>query len=362
VRRAFGSNRAEVETWETNPVGNVANLVTGGVYRVRGTATDAGATRPWSLVLKACRDPGQAQHHDVRASNYWKREFLAFNTGLLADLPPGVRAPLCYGTEERAAEDAWLWLEDLTDAYGIPWPLERYALAARHAGQFNGAYLAGRPIPDVPWLSLRAGLSYRDVLGPNLERVQALGDHPLVRREWPDATLLARSMRLWQEREAFYAALARLPQTLCHMDFFRLNVFAVRSPHGDDETVAVDWASLGTAAVGEELAPLVYMSPVLAGEHADRSRELGETCFEGYLAGLRDAGWPGDARLARLGYTAGVISFGGAYSPVAIDKPAVIAQVERAWGPLGDVLDRWAAVRPYMLELADEARELMQKA
>jgi hypothetical protein len=359
VRRALGSATADVQSWDVRPLGNVANAVTGGVYRVRGTASDASAPVSWSLVLKACHDPGEEQHHDARAHNYWKREFLAYGSGLLEDLPPGVRAPRFYGAVERPDGGTWLWFEDLTDAYGSPWPLERYGLAARHAGQFNGAYLTGRPIPDLPWLSVRAGLSFFDQMGPSLERVDALGDHPLVRREWPDATVLERSARLWREREAFYTALARLPRTLCHMDLFRLNLFAVRSPHGDDETVGVDWAFLGLAAVGEELAPLVYASPLLAGEDADQARELGETCFEGYLAGLRDAGWSGDARLARLGYTAGVIRYGGAITPLAIDNPAVIPQVEIAWGPFGEILDRWVAVRPYMLDLADEARELM---
>jgi hypothetical protein len=42
-----------------------------------------------------------------------------------------------------------------------------------------------------------------------------------------------------------------------------------------------------------------------------------------------------------------------------MDNPAAIAGAERAWGPLGEFVDRWAAVRLYVLELADEARELM---
>ena len=92
---------------------------------------------------------------------------------------------------------------------------------------------------------------------------------------------------------------------------------------------------MGTLAHGEEPT---WQSPLPTGEGEGE----GET-----------------SRLARLGYTAGVIRFGGAYSPLAIDNSAVIPQVERSWGPLDDILDRWAAVRPYMLDLADEARVLM---
>lgn len=93
----------------------------------------------------------------------------------------------------------------------------------------------------------------------------------------------------------------------------------MRGPDGRDETVAVDWAFLGTAAVGEELASLVCASVMLADADPDRVRELGETCFEGYLAGLRDAGWDGDPKLVRLGYAAGTIRYG--LFPAAIVGP-----------------------------------------
>ena len=43
----------------------------------------------------------------------------------------------------------------------------------------------------------------------------------------------------------------------------------------------------------------------------------------------------------------------------AID-PETAEGVERAWGPYGEILDRNAAVQQYTLDLADEARELIQ--
>jgi hypothetical protein len=359
VRRAIGRATAEVAAWDVRPLGGAANPVTGTLRRVRGTAHDGGAPVPWSVVLKECNDPGQDEHHDPRSQDYWKREFLVYASGLLEDLPPGVRAPRCYGTQEHADRTAWLWLEDVTDAHAGPWPVERYALAARHAGQFNGAYLAGRPIPDRPWLSIGIARSFFEWLGPQLERVGEFRDHPLVRREWPDPALLDRSLRLWREREAFYAALARLPRTLAHLDLARCNLFAARGPDGADETVAIDWAFTGTAAVGEELAALACASAFLLREHADRVRELGETCFEGYLTGLRDAGWRDDARLARLGYAAGLIRYAGTITPSAIGDPAVMAWLEGAWGPYPATVDRWMGARRYILDLADEARQLM---
>jgi hypothetical protein len=56
-----------------------------------------------------------------------------------------------------------------------------------------------------------------------------------------------------------------------------------------------------------------------------------------------------------------VIRNGGTPTPIAIDSPETIAQVESAWGRFGDFLDRLASMRPYILDLAEEARELMLK-
>ena len=131
--------------------------------------------------------------------------------------------------------------------------------------------------------------------------------HLLVRRAWPVAGTAERVLRVWQEREIFLKALERLPHTLAHLDLFKLNFFAVPGVDGSDETVAIDWSFLGTAAVGEELASLVCMSVTIGGDHADRVRDLGELAFACYLEGLREAGWSGDARLARLGYAGGPV-------------------------------------------------------
>jgi hypothetical protein len=315
-----------------------------------------------------CRAPAGAASASPRAPNYWKREYLAYASGLLADLPPGgLRAPRCLGAEERPGEEAWLWLEALQEASPGPWPLTRYAQAARHAGRFNGAYLTGRPLPAVPWLSAGVAQAVAAPHGELLARLPEFAAHPLVRRQWPDAATAARVVRLWREREAFFGALARLPQTLCHLDLFRHNAFAVRSlgrePAAEvaDATVAVDWASLGTAAVGEELAPLVFISPLVGDAAPERARELGEVAFEGYLKGLRDAGWAGEARLVRLGYTAGLIRYNTfALGLHAAIDPGFAPRIERGFGrPFEEVLDRIAAVERYTLDVTDEARVLL---
>ena len=68
--------------------------------------------------------------------------------------------------------------------------------------------------------------------------------------------------------------------------------------------MAVDWAYAGHGAVGEELEQLVVASLYFF-EHAGIApHDLDAACFAGYVAGLREAGWAGDERLVRLGFTA----------------------------------------------------------
>ena len=56
------------------------------------------------------------------------------------------------------------------------------------------------------------------------------------------------------------AALDKLPQTFCHLDAYRPNLFLRRDADGSNQTVAVDWAFTGIASVGEEIANLLAAS------------------------------------------------------------------------------------------------------
>jgi hypothetical protein len=59
---------------------------------------------------------------------------------------------------------------------------------------------------------------------------------------------------------------------------------------------------MGIAPVGAELVALVAGSLGFWEIPADQVKELDRLCFEGYLQGLRDAGWKGDPKLVRTGY------------------------------------------------------------
>jgi hypothetical protein len=95
-----------------------------------------------------------AELDDPSDWDYWKREALAYEAGLLVDLADGFVAPRCYGIRDLGQDHVAIWLEDIVGSGPSRWPLERYGLAARHLGRFNGAYLTGRRLPGWPWLSV----------------------------------------------------------------------------------------------------------------------------------------------------------------------------------------------------------------
>ena len=169
------------------------------------------------------------------------------------------------------------------------WPLERYGVAARHFGQFNGAYLVGRPLPPEAWWG---GADVRNRLAlaePGIHELPHLRHHPLF------AELLAgdrveRILHLWAERERLLAGLARLPQTLCHRDAFRRNLMTRQSADGCEQTVVLDWAATEIGVPGEELVPLFATTLSFVAVPLTRIAELDGVIFAGYIDGLRAAG------------------------------------------------------------------------
>ena len=150
VRDLLGEPAAVVaEEWSYRPLGGGATDGLG-LYRVTGSGRVGGVSHPWALVVKMS---AAADGADPGAWDYPAREGLVYGSGLLDALPGGLAAPRCLAVETQPDGTSWLWLEAITDAHPGPWPLERYAWVARRLGRFNGAYLAGVPLPDQSWLS-----------------------------------------------------------------------------------------------------------------------------------------------------------------------------------------------------------------
>ena len=371
IRRLLGRERATADTWQVVPLQNSFGGATGGIFRVEGSARAGGRTIPFALVLKVIRAPtgrlaGMPQiTADPGGSHYWQREALAYQSGSLDDLP-GLAAPHCYGIKEQADGALWLWLEAVRDDGGPVWPFDCYGTAARHLGQFNGAYLVGRPRPEYAWLSRRwlrdwiplwSGMQDR-----SLVRQEEAWRTPLARIAFPEP-VAEQTLRMWEDEAAFLAALDRLPQTLLHRDANRTNLFCRRRPGQPDETVAVDWAFMGSGAVGEDVVQVIVSTLWRGLVAPEAAEELSAVAWHGYLEGLREAGWQGDERLARLGYAASaVLRFG--FFPGWVLQMATDAEQRARWEaptgkPAEEIVASLGAASRLLLGLAAEARTLI---
>ena len=216
---------------------------------------------PWSLILKIALPPpvgaGLPDGSALPDTANWQREFRIYESGLLPSLPPGLTAPRCHGTEDRAAQGLWLWLEDLGALDESPWSAARVRHLARRLGAFGGAFPGAQAVPHAPWLCARWLRKW--VGSPAMVPDRAVGgwlSHPDAARLLPTEHV-ARFTQLWQEREQFLTALDHVPLTFCHNDVNRANVFVRSTASGDDEIVVIDWEDAGPGAVGEDLAILV---------------------------------------------------------------------------------------------------------
>lgn len=317
VRRLLQSATVEVADWQVRRLGGgFGNPVSLGLYRYAGKGRDRGQHLPWSLVLKVAQSPSNVGASDMGEGedqthwNYWKREMHVYESDLLDSLPGGLVAPRCFGIEERPGNIVWLWLEEVVDIYKPSWSLDRYALAARHFGRFNGVYLSAPSLPAYPWLSvglLRQWCASLDDWLPlfsDLHRRPSAWEHPLLLRIFPHPEQNP-FWRLLVEREQFLTALERLPQTICHKDAYPTNLMARRGKDGEEQTVALDWALAGIGPVGEEMAQLALGA--LDEIEGVAAAEVDQAVFSGYLEGLREMGWPGDAQVVRFGFVASFV-------------------------------------------------------
>lgn len=378
VQVALGESDAVLGAWEAVPLrgGSGAGALTGesALYALTGTARVGGTERAWSTVLKVLTPV--PHRNDPAHIRYWKREPLLYDSGLLKNLPGGLRAPRCYRCDELADGTVWLWLEHIRETGQSPWPLARWALAARHLGQFNAGYLTQRPLPHAGWLTggrLRASV---EAHAPLVARIAAAPDHPEVRRWWP-RSVVAAILRLWEERDAFCTELERLPQTFGHGDAIRRNLLArqqlnraegAKAADGAEEieeTVAIDWEFAGHYAVGEEVGQTLSVASAFYDVEPAALPALDEALFAGYLDGLRDSGWRGDSgdeRSVRIAYAAhaalrNLFNAVGASVPDEAGRAAAKQTYGHTWEALAE---RRAEVRPFLLDRADEARRLLE--
>ena len=291
-----------VTEWQISLLGGLdSSPFAGGVYKVSGQAISAtDQTRDWRVIVKILRSPEgftmpdgtlvtpeMAEKQDY--FGYWQREVLAAQSDLFDYLPADLRVPRFLGATQISSTESWLWQEYLPADHNWKW--DDYFAAAFRLGQWQGTH---ENMPQHPWLShdWLAGWVNGPLTGifGMVDQMNGYG-HPLLTTYFAPEELTA-LRQLWADRQRHLERLAQLPQTLCHLDAHRGNL----SWQGD-ELALLDWAFVGAGALGEELAAFIGASLLLDHVPLSDAEQLERVAFDGYLAGLRTAGWSGDEAL-----------------------------------------------------------------
>ncbi len=275
----------------------LANAATSGIWRVRGTAGSA--------VLKVARLPTAADppkawptSNDPAHWNYWRREALAYESGLAATVyaDAGITAPALLETRTRTDGGIEVWLADVGGLGGFDWPVTRLARFAYELGTAQARW-AGR-VPATPWLSRRWLAQYlAEAAGPTVAIEAADWDHRSL-AGWPEP--VRRQLRqLWADRDRLVAVTETAERTLCHLDVWPANLM-------DDAgtSVLLDWSFTGAGAVGEDAANLIVDSFTDGLMDVALLPELAASATDGYVNGLRDGGWSGSADAVRTAIAA----------------------------------------------------------
>jgi hypothetical protein len=370
VRDLLGRPGATVAAFVARPVEypNVSPAARQ-LVKVTGTARDGDEILPWSLVLKAFRHPEDPDHlvDDPSHYEYWRREPLFFESGLSADLAPGLSAVPCHGVHWRTDDEVWIWLEELTDDHPEGWPPERFVLAAHHLGEFGGAYAAGRALPSAPWLASTRSIQVQysivnpAVRAPVLEALES--PHRRARKAFGAQHGRQALRDAFLRQAAFLDTLDAAPRTLCHNDTMAANLFARQGAGGASETVAIDWALVGIGPLGGDLAQLVAGSACFFRAPVDDLDRLDRQTFEAYLEGVKEGGArvaSSEVRLACLVTILCQWSAVVAFHLIQAVDPAEEAWVTEFWHrPPREVVAQFTPLLAFLGRRARETLELV---
>ena len=105
ARKVLGDPSAQVGEWGLEKLKGGLE-VGSAIYRLSGTAKAGGADQSWSLIIKAIQP--DRTNDDPAGCHYWKRDPLAYQSGLLYTLPGQITAPRLL---RCARKPGWLDLD-----------------------------------------------------------------------------------------------------------------------------------------------------------------------------------------------------------------------------------------------------------
>ena len=363
VRRALGRKDLAITTWDRQVVKAEARTHGRLVCRVSGQARTGGRDDlPWSVFLKVPN--ATSMHYAPWHREPFHREVLLYESGLLGQLPGGIAAPRLLGLTRWADDEPWMWLQDVTGLPALQWPAERFAQVARQFGQMQGAFLAGKRLPNLPWLDTAAWVREQFLAGAARAAIawERFSKHPLT-RSLHESDLGRRVADLWDRRETFLRALAAMPCSLCHGDFNYTNLFAPPGTGADQQTFVVDWQYAGWRQIGGDIAGLIADCSVAAVRRkAAEPEEFLTLVLPAWVEGLRDAGWDADPDVPRFACLAR-LAVPWTFNLLQGLNGAVLSQplTPETEAHLEEKVERYARNQKFLLALADESGRLLDR-
>ena len=351
VERAFGRT---VSSYDVEPIDPELRIhsVTGGLFRVRADGE--------TLVLKIVRrgvdhDPGGlwVSGADPSHRNYWKREWLAFDSGVLDALPGRLRAPRRVLTEQVDDDECWVWMSDVRGRHGPTLTDDDYRAIGRDLGTTQGSFVTAGELPDDEWLArhwLRGWVGACERFIDTL-RQDSLPDDRLASLR----PLRERVLALWDARERLLDITESAPQTLVHCDFWPANLFVADDGHA----VAIDWSQIGIGGLAQDIDQIT-LDPVWMQVRPDFSLErLEELVLPAYVDGLHEAGAEVTDAQVRWWYAAAAglhySWMAGAVVQAAQNRDVVAAQEARFGRPFADLAADRARVVEHAVTLGESA-------
>jgi hypothetical protein len=273
-------------------------LTTAGRYRVHGRADTRHGDRPYRLFVKVVQSWSRTPHfahvpaelRDIALAGLpWEVEPAVYGSDLRSCLPPGLTMPRAYAIRPVDDLSAALWLETVEHVQE-PWPLERFAEAARLLGRL-AASAQVRPLAHVGRGAQQhvvrgyAQGRLRHQLLPAL-RDDGLWHHPLLAGPFTPE-LRERTMAAFGRLDDIVDELESVPVMTLHGDATTRNLL-VRG-NGSGFTL-IDFGFWSEGPVGFDLGQLL-VGEVQTGERpADGLPELEQVCVPAYVEGLRAEG------------------------------------------------------------------------
>lgn len=308
------------------------------VYRASGAAP-----RPWSAVCKVLSGdrmghPNWPSSDDAGHWYWWRREEMAYATGLLAKLAGGLRAPRFLNTFGRERGQVALWMEDVTAPPASAWTVGRYRECAHQLARAQWELIDG--VPEDGWL-------VDGFLAGYLDRHLGAFDGA------PGTPLVSAARRLMDSRAPLLRHLDAFPVTMCHNDLHAFNLFG--EPGGD--SIAIDWSFVGRGPLPVDAGAFATDAVLDYGAPPDQLPDLHAAVEDGFAAGMAEAGWSGDEERLRLAMRAAAALKFAWVAPVAADPdPETVARWEAHYGRDGAAIaaDR-AMVAEWLVDIGTAA-------